>query len=104
MADKAWAAMLEPLVARASRALVTRVGRRGLDPERVAATLAGRFPVETVAQPRAALARAREVAGPDGAVLVTGSLFLVGEAYAALGARLFEPWQGPDTGGTGAPV
>jgi dihydrofolate synthase/folylpolyglutamate synthase len=104
MADKAWAAMLEPLVARASRALVTRVGRRGLDPERVAATLAGRLPVETVAQPRAALARAREVAGPDGAVLVTGSLFLVGEAYAALGARLFEPWQGPDTGGTGAPV
>jgi dihydrofolate synthase/folylpolyglutamate synthase len=33
--------------------------------------------VETVADPAAAAARARELAGPDGAVLVTGSLYLL---------------------------
>jgi dihydrofolate synthase / folylpolyglutamate synthase len=33
--------------------------------------------VESVADPGAALARARELAGPDGAVLVTGSLYLL---------------------------
>jgi hypothetical protein len=50
---------------------------------------------------RAALARAR----PEDAVLVTGSLFLVGEAYAELArlgrvGPLFEPWQPSGTGGT----
>jgi dihydrofolate synthase/folylpolyglutamate synthase len=33
--------------------------------------------VETVAEPAAAVARARAIAGPDGAVLVTGSLYLL---------------------------
>ena len=33
--------------------------------------------VEAVADPAAAVARARELAGPDGAVLVTGSLYLL---------------------------
>ncbi len=40
---------------------------------------------EAVLPPRAALARARELAGPDGNVLVCGSLYLVGEIL-ALGA------------------
>jgi dihydrofolate synthase/folylpolyglutamate synthase len=33
--------------------------------------------VETIPEPAAAVARARELAGPDGAVLVTGSLYLL---------------------------
>jgi dihydrofolate synthase/folylpolyglutamate synthase len=35
-------------------------------------------PAESVPDPGAALARARDLAGPEGAVLVTGSLYLVG--------------------------
>jgi len=32
-----------------------------------------------VAEPRAALARARELAGPDGSVLATGSIYLIAD-------------------------
>jgi dihydrofolate synthase/folylpolyglutamate synthase len=94
MADKAWAAMLEPLLPFLDRAVVTRVGRRGLDPARVVEGLAGRLPATAIEEPRAALAAAERAAGADGVVLVTGSLFLVGEVYAATGISLFEPWQG----------
>jgi hypothetical protein len=57
------------------------------------------MPVEVVEDPRAAVRAGLRLAGPAGAVLVTGSLFLVGEAYAELGHRLFEPWNAPETGG-----
>jgi folylpolyglutamate synthase/dihydropteroate synthase len=42
-----------------------------------------------VPQTEAALARARDLAGPDGNVLVCGSLYLVGEVLALMqgGAR-----------------
>ena len=36
-------------------------------------------PAETVADPRAALERARELAGPGGAVLATGSIYLIAD-------------------------
>jgi dihydrofolate synthase/folylpolyglutamate synthase len=107
MADKAWRAMLEPLLPFVQRAVVTRVGRRGLAPGTLAEALAARLEVEALEDPRAAVQAGRAAAGADGAVLVTGSLFLVGEAYAALareGGRLFEPWQGPGGDGTGAPL
>jgi dihydrofolate synthase/folylpolyglutamate synthase len=96
MADKAWPAMLEHLLPSASEVIVTRVGRRGLDPGGLAAATSGGVPVRAVVDPRAAMRLAIESAAPDGAVLVTGSLFLAGEAYATLspGARLFEPWHG----------
>jgi dihydrofolate synthase/folylpolyglutamate synthase len=35
--------------------------------------------VESVAEPAAALERARRIAGTDGAILVTGSLYLLAE-------------------------
>jgi dihydrofolate synthase/folylpolyglutamate synthase len=35
--------------------------------------------VEAIPEPERALARARELAGPDGAVLVTGSLYLLAD-------------------------
>jgi dihydrofolate synthase / folylpolyglutamate synthase len=44
----------------------------------LAAQLSGP-PAEVVADPRAALARARALAGPDGAVLATGSIYLVAD-------------------------
>jgi dihydrofolate synthase/folylpolyglutamate synthase len=46
-------------------------------PEALAA-LAG-TPSEVVADPRQAVARARELAGPGGAVLATGSIYLVAD-------------------------
>jgi dihydrofolate synthase / folylpolyglutamate synthase len=96
MADKAWPAMLEHLLPSASEVIVTRVGRRGLDPGGLAAAMSGGVPVHAVVDPRAAVQLALERAASGDAVLVTGSLFLAGEAYATLapGARLFEPWYG----------
>jgi dihydrofolate synthase/folylpolyglutamate synthase len=107
MADKDWTAMLAPLLPCVRRAVVTRVGRRGAVPAAIAAAVAGRVPVDAVDDPRAALGVALARAEADAAVLVTGSLFLVGEAYAELerrgdAARLFQPWNGPGSGGTQA--
>ena len=108
MADKAWETMLEPLLPRVARVVATRVGRRGADPALLAATLGPRVPVETIADPRAAVRVALAGAAPDEAVLVTGSLFLVGEAYAELGEkngrwRLFQPFNGQGPDGTDTP-
>jgi len=52
--------------------------------------------VHAEVDPRAAVRLALERAAPGDAVVVTGSLFLVGEAYATLApaATLFEPWHG----------
>src|SRR5262249_19417238 len=96
MADKAWPAMLEHLLPSASEVIVTRVGRRGLDPGGLAAAMSGGIPGPAVVDPRPAGRLAIERATPDDAVLVTGSLFLAGEAYATLApsVRLFEPWHG----------
>ncbi|HYR95900.1 MAG TPA: cyanophycin synthetase, partial [Candidatus Binatus sp.] len=107
MADKDWVAMLGPLLPRIRRAVVTRVGRRGAAPGEVAAALGGRVAVEAVDDPRMALRAALSRAEPEAAVLVTGSLFLVGEAYAELESAgdagpLFEPWKPPGAGGTEA--
>ena len=102
MADKAWPAMLEALRPHVARAIVTRVGRRGLDPGRVAERFAAELSVEAIAEPAAALGAALAATGPADAILIAGSLFLVGEAYKViLGERpLFEPWQAPGTDGT----
>jgi dihydrofolate synthase/folylpolyglutamate synthase len=95
MADKAWTAMLDRILDRAAEVVVTRVGRRGLDPEALAAAIGDRRPVHVVGDPRKAVQAAVERASDRDAVLVAGSLFLAGEAYAALGSSaFFEPWQG----------
>jgi len=104
MADKDWRAMLAPLLERAAGVIVTRVGRRAADPYALADALRGRVPVLAVDDPRAALRAALARTGAGGAVLVTGSLFLAGEAYAELGGprALFEPWQPPGADATEA--
>ncbi len=96
MADKAWRAMLESLLPGVAQVVVTRVGGRGLDPAVVAEAVSGRVPVHLVPDPRDAVGDACARAGGDGAVVVAGSLFLAGIAYAELlpEARLFEPWRG----------
>ncbi len=80
--DKDAAGMLGELLPRVDRVVFTRSHNpRSLSP----ATLTtleeqvGGPPAETVADPRAALARARELAGPGGSVIATGSIYLVAD-------------------------
>jgi len=80
--DKDAAGMLETLLPHLDRVVFTRPANpRALSPATLA-SLAEKLndaPTETVSAPRAALARARELAGPDGAVLVTGSIYLIAD-------------------------
>lgn len=59
---------------------------RALPPEELA-SIAGHYcaRVEPAANVAAALSLARESTPPDGVICVTGSLYLVGEAFTALG-------------------
>jgi dihydrofolate synthase / folylpolyglutamate synthase len=80
--DKDAAAMLEALLPLCERAVFTRCANpRSLPPatlESLGSKLGGPAS-ETIGDPREALARARELAGPDGAVLATGSIYLVAD-------------------------
>jgi dihydrofolate synthase / folylpolyglutamate synthase len=80
--DKDAAGMLETLLPHLDRVVFTRPANpRSLSPATLV-TLAEKLggpPVETVAGPRAALERARELAGPDGVVLATGSIYLIAD-------------------------
>jgi dihydrofolate synthase/folylpolyglutamate synthase len=76
--------MLRELLGTCDQAVFTRSSHpRSLSP----ATLTtlweqvGGPPAETVADPRAAVARARELAGPGGAVVATGSIYLIAELH-----------------------
>ncbi len=80
--DKDAAGMLETLLPQLDRVVFTRPRNpRALSPATLV-TLAeklGTPPLETVAEPQAAFARARELAGPDGVVLATGSIYLIAD-------------------------
>jgi dihydrofolate synthase/folylpolyglutamate synthase len=81
MKDKDLMQMLPPLKGPVRMAIATESGSsRSQSAGSLAETLAATLdvPAESVPDPGAALARAREVAGPEGAVLVTGSIYLVG--------------------------
>jgi dihydrofolate synthase/folylpolyglutamate synthase len=91
LADKHVEAMLEQL-ARAGRTLVATASHnaRSVDAAALADRARPHFDrVEAVADPVEALDRARELAGPEGAVLMTGSLYLLAD----LNVRLQRvPW------------
>jgi dihydrofolate synthase / folylpolyglutamate synthase len=97
LADKDAGATLRAL-ARAGQTLVATASHsaRALDAQ-VLAELARPFfeRVEIVAEPEAALQRARELAGEDGAVLVTGSLYLLAD-LAVRPQRI--PWESSASG------
>jgi dihydrofolate synthase/folylpolyglutamate synthase len=80
--DKDAAGMLAALLPAFDRAVFTRCANpRALSPatlESLAAKLGGP-PSETVADPRAAVERARATAGADGAVVATGSIYLIAD-------------------------
>jgi dihydrofolate synthase/folylpolyglutamate synthase len=80
--DKDAAGILSVLLPLCDRAVFTKSRHeRALPPatlESLCRQLGGP-PAEVVAEPRRALARAREAAGPEGAVLVTGSIYLLAD-------------------------
>jgi dihydrofolate synthase/folylpolyglutamate synthase len=80
--DKAAADMLRPLLPLADRLVFTRCANpRALSPatlESLADQLDGPES-EIVVDPHAALERARQLAGPAGAILATGSIYLIAD-------------------------
>jgi dihydrofolate synthase / folylpolyglutamate synthase len=89
--DKDAAGMLAALLPAVDRAVFTRSANPRSFPPATLATLAeklaagqGASPAaETVPDPRAALERARALAGPGGAVIATGSIYLVADLMRA---------------------
>jgi dihydrofolate synthase/folylpolyglutamate synthase len=81
--DKDAASMLQAVLPLCDAVVFTRSSNpRSLPPatlEALAAQVGGPAGSESVADPRAAVARAAELAGPDGAVIVTGSIYLIAD-------------------------
>jgi dihydrofolate synthase / folylpolyglutamate synthase len=87
--DKDAAAMLRALLGHCRTLVCTAAPNpRALSPATLA-SLAEQLGAgaEIVPGPRAALARARELAGPEGAVIATGSIYLIADLVAAPGRR-----------------
>lgn len=88
--DKDAAGMLRPLLSETAGAVFTRSRNpRALPPATLASLAAqlGGPESEIVPDPRAAVARAQELAGPDGAVVATGSIYLVADLLGEPGRR-----------------
>ena len=89
--DKDAAAMLRELLGAAVAAVFTTSSNPRALPPATLASLAGQlgWKGEAVLErdPRRALARARELAGPEGAVIATGSIYLVADLLSAPGER-----------------
>lgn len=89
--DKDAAAMLAALLPHCAHVVVTsNANPRALSPatlESLAEQLGGRD-VRREPEPRRALARARELAGPGGVVLATGSIYLIADLLRSSGGRV----------------
>lgn len=80
--DKQWEHMAEMLAPRVREAILTRVKpKRPLDPEHLAPLFARHVPTRVVREPLEAIEQVMAESGPDDVVLVTGSVYLVGEVY-----------------------
>jgi dihydrofolate synthase / folylpolyglutamate synthase len=92
--DKEAAPMLAALLPHLDAAVLTASASPRALPPATLRSLAGQLgagpgpdALETVPAPRRALARARELAGPGGVVLVTGSIYLIADLVSAPGRR-----------------
>lgn len=84
MADKDWRLMLKELSAVADEIVLTRVPiERSADPNKMAEAVKG-LPTTVIDDPRRALRSLLDRAAPDDAILVTGSLYLLGEVRPVL--------------------
>jgi len=88
MADKDWGEMACSLFPIADRVVLVPVDSpRGLDPGQLVELADGLLPWKLAETARAGLLSARSAAGREGSVLVTGSIFLVGELYREAAGR-----------------
>jgi dihydrofolate synthase/folylpolyglutamate synthase len=90
MRDKAISEMTEILFPLAQRVIATRPDNpRAASPQEIqqAGSRTG-TEIESVVEVEVALERARGVAGPEAVMVVTGSIYLVGEAMRVLGVRI----------------
>jgi dihydrofolate synthase/folylpolyglutamate synthase len=88
--DKDAAGMLSAVLPHAAGAVFTRSSNPRALPPATLASLAGQLggpPSEIVADPHAAVARGRELAGSGGAVVATGSIYLVADLLTEPGRR-----------------
>jgi dihydrofolate synthase / folylpolyglutamate synthase len=88
--DKDAAGMLRALLPACDVVVLTSSQNPRALPPPTLQSLSGQLsgpPSEVVRDPRAALARARELAGPGGVVLATGSIYLVADLLAPAGDR-----------------
>ncbi len=88
--DKDAAGMLRALLPACDGVVLTSSQNPRALPPPTLQSLSGQLsgpPSEVVRDPRAALARARELAGPGGVVLATGSIYLVADLLAPAGDR-----------------
>ena len=86
--DKDAATMLSALLPGMTHVVFTRCANPRALPPATLVTLAEKLggpPADAVAEPRDALARARDLAGPGGAVLATGSIYLIADLVRAPG-------------------
>ena len=82
MADKDWPEMLATLAPLFDRVVLSPVNTpRALDPRRATSVIADFRPHDVAESAAEALSIARRRAGQDGAIVVTGSIFLVAELY-----------------------
>jgi dihydrofolate synthase/folylpolyglutamate synthase len=92
MRDKAMQEITEILFPIAAHVIVTRANNpRSASPDeirRAAARVASGIDIEDAEDVASALERARKVAGAGGLVVVTGSIYIVGEAMRMLGVRI----------------
>ena len=80
--DKQWGRMAEMLAPRIESVILTQAKpKRPLSPEKLLPIFARRVPARVVREPFAAIGEVMAQAGPDDVVLVTGSVYLVGEVY-----------------------
>jgi dihydrofolate synthase/folylpolyglutamate synthase len=88
--DKDASAMLRTLLPRCAGAVFTASSNRRALPPATLASLAAQLggpPAEIEPDARRAVERARALAGPDGAVVATGSIYLVADLLSPPGAR-----------------
>ena len=88
--DKDAAGMLRALIGKCGAMVLTASRNPRALPPATLASLAeqlGGPPTEVVRDPHAAVRRARELAGPDGAVLATGSIYLVADLVGEAAGR-----------------
>ena len=90
--DKDAAGILRELMPSCQSLVLTHNANPRALPPATLQSLAGQLGADPVAlelepEPRRALARARELAGPDGAVVATGSIYLVADLVRPPGAR-----------------